>query len=279
MRWTRSILAVVLSAVAGLAVTAAPAIGGGSWLHPDQRTYVPGDRAFLRGSFSSGSLEGRISDGPYVAYLLPQGRWIEGSGIPESAIWLGELRFGRSEGTHLRRARIEFTVPEVVRGFYHVSYCNAPCTVDGIGDLIGSSSFAVAPTLAEGRLMVRVAHLESRIRVVRQRVHAKARSEHNRLERALEESTSDLVGVRERVAALETQLAALRESPGPETRLARPFVDPWVGLAVAVGLAALALALMIRRRWARGNVSLVMDASLDAPLLLPRVKEDAHPRS
>jgi len=43
--------------------------------------------------------------------------------------------------------------------------------------------------------MVRVAPLESRIRIVAQRVHARTRSERKRLERALEERTSDLVEV------------------------------------------------------------------------------------
>lgn len=180
MRRTRSIPAVLLAGLVALALPAGPASAGGSWLVPDRRAYVPGDRALLRGHFSNGSLEGRISDGPYFAYLLPHGRWIHGSDIPGTAIRLGELRIVRGDGRYPKRARAEFMVPEVARGIYHVAYCNDSCTLDGIGDLIGSSSFAIAPTRAEGRLMVRVARLESMVRIVAQRVHARAREERKR---------------------------------------------------------------------------------------------------
>jgi len=265
--------AVLLAALAVLALPAGPASAGGSWLSPDRRAYVPGDYALLQGSFSTGSLEGRISDGPYFAYLLPQGRWIDGSDIPGSAIRLGELRIVRGDGPYPKRAQVEFTVPDVARGYYQVSYCNDPCTVNGIGDLIGSSSFAIAPTRAEGRLMVRVARLESRVRMVAQRVHARTRSERKRLERALEERTSDLVEAGARVAALERQVAALREASRAEARQARPIVDPWVGLAVAGALAALATSMLLRRR--RRSVGRVTIAS-PAPLRdVPRPLEDA----
>lgn len=275
MRRTRSFPAFLLAWLVALALPAGPASAGGSWLVPDRRAYVPGDRALLRGHFSNGSLEGRISDGPYFAYLLPQGRWIHGSDIPGTAIRLGELRIVLGGGKYPKRARVEFTVPNVARGIYHVSYCNDPCTVDGIGDLIGSSSFAIARTRAEGRLMVRVARLESRVRIVAQRVHAHAREERKRLERAVEERTFDLVEAEAHVAALDRQVDAMHDASAARARVSRPIVDPWVGLPVAVALAALALALMIRRRRARGNVSLITDASLDPPLLVPRVKEDA----
>lgn len=161
----------------------------------------------------------------------------------------------------------------MARGFYHVSYCNDPCTVNGIGDLVGSFSFAIAPTRAEGRLMVRVARLESMVRIVAQRVHARAREERKRLERALDGRTSDLVEADARVAALETQVAALREASGTRDRQARPMVDPWVGLAVAAALAALAASVLLRRR--RPSVRHVTLAS-PAPLRdVPRVLEDA----
>ncbi|MGH2659857.1 MAG: hypothetical protein ACRDHS_09375 [Actinomycetota bacterium] len=75
----RGFPAVLVATLEALAVPTGPAAAGGSWLVPDRRAYVPGDRALLRGSFSTGSLEGRISDGPFFAYLLPQGRWIDGS--------------------------------------------------------------------------------------------------------------------------------------------------------------------------------------------------------
>lgn len=269
----RGFPAVLVATLAALAVPTGPAAAGGSWLWPDRRAYVPGDRALLRGSFSTGSLEGRISDGPFFAYLLPQGRWIDGSEIPGSAIRLGELRIVHGHGSYPKRAQVEFTVPDVARGFYHVSYCNDPCTVNGIGDLIGSSSFAIAPTRAEGRLMVRVARLESRVRIVAQRVHARTRSERKRLERALEERTSDLGEAETRVAALETQIAALREASGAQAQQARPMVDPWVGVAVAVALAGLAASVLARRR--RWPVRHVTIASPPPVHDVPRVLEDA----
>jgi len=269
----RGFPAVLVATLAALAVPTGPASAGGSWLSPDRRAYVPGDHALLRGSFSTGSLEGRISDGPFFAYLLPQGRWIDGSEIPGSAIRLGELRIVHGHGSYPKRARVEFTVPDVVPGFYHVSYCNDPCTVNGIGDLIGSSSFAIAPTRTEGRLMVRVARLESRVRIVAQRVHARTRGERKRLERALEERTSDLGEAETRVAALERQVDALHDASAAGARVSRPIVDPWVGLAVAAALVAVAASVLVRRR--RQPVRHVTIASPAPVRDVPRPLEDA----
>jgi len=121
--------------------------------------------------------------------------------------------------------------------------------------------------------MVRVAPLESRIRIVAQRVHARTQSERKRLERALEERTSDLVETEARVAALERQVATLHEASGAEARQARPTVDPWVGLVVVAALAAVAASVLVRRRGQPvGHVTIASPTPLRD---VPRVLDDA----
>src|ERR687896_1881493 len=83
------ILAATLATPNALLTT--PASAGGSWITPERSAYVLGQLAVVRGSFGSGSQEGRIDDGPFIAYLLPATRWITNGKVPEGAIRLGEL--------------------------------------------------------------------------------------------------------------------------------------------------------------------------------------------
>ncbi|MGH2637634.1 MAG: hypothetical protein ACRDHU_16005, partial [Actinomycetota bacterium] len=232
--------------IVGAILAPAPAYAGGSWLEPDRRAYVPGDAATFRGSFSlSGSLEGRIADGPYVAYLLEAGRWLRPGGIPAGAIRLGELRIVRSNGPHPTRAVVSFEVPDVPTGWYHLGYCNQPCTVDGIGDLVGGDRFVVAPTRAEGLAIVRVDGLAGRVAAVRHRVVARTRQERTRLEQALEGRTRQLQAAQTEVVALRT---ALRET-GPVIEPlvpSGPSVTWWI--ALLAGLAGLGAGLALGRR-------------------------------
>lgn len=233
----RRSLSLALLATLIAIVHASAARAGGSWLYPDRGAYVPGDGARLHGGFSpNGAYVGTRADGPYVAYLLPEGASIERTKVPPSAIRLGELRVVRAEsGT---RAVVTFSVPDVPTGWYHVGYCNDPCTVDGIGDLIGSWRFVVAPTRLEGRSLRVIDRLENRIDSARRKAHAHARAEQKRLQGLLEARMAELHEVRTRMAVLE----AGRTSPSE----GRPLMPGWA--AGVLVIAVIGAAAILRRR-------------------------------
>ena len=187
MRVRRSVLLAIVTLLA-VSALAAPASAGGSWLTPERSAYVPAETAVFRGSFGTGSLEGRIADGPYFAYLLPQDRWIHGHAVPASAIRLGELTIVRTSGQSFD-ARLEFEVPDVPTGMYHIGYCNEPCTVDGIGDLIGGESFAIGATRTEARLLILTERLRWKVDAAAARARQEALTERKRFQEALSERT------------------------------------------------------------------------------------------
>jgi hypothetical protein len=227
----RSLSFVLLATLIAL-VPASAARAGGSWMYPDRGAYVPGDLARLHGGFSpNGAYVGTVADGPYIAYLLPQGTSIERTRVPPRAINLGEVRIVRAD--YETRAIVTFSVPDVPTGWYHVGYCNDPCTVDGIGDLIGSWHFVVAPTRLEGKHIVQIDRLENRIASVARKVHAHARVEQKKLERVLQTRTAELQDARGRIATIESEMARLRRRMGDG-----PLVPGWSIALLAAALVA-----------------------------------------
>jgi len=221
---------------------AAPASAGGSWMEGD-RGYGVGEMATFRGSFSmSGSLEGRMSDGPYFAYLAPIG--IYDVDHPR-AVRLGEIRMVPSDVWGMI-ATVEFTVPAVPTGHYHLTCCNDPCTVDGIGDLMGGDAFFVAPTRQEALLLSRLDRLSWRLAHARHEGRAKERRALEKLERFQETRARDLTLARGEIATLEGRIAELGAAP---VRDEQPLVPGWAvavaALVLAVGIAATAI---VRRR-------------------------------
>jgi hypothetical protein len=236
--------AAVPLAVTGLVLllAATPASAGGSWLDPDRRAYVPGETARLAGRFDlSGSLTGRISDGPYVAYLLGRGATIAPGEVPAGAIRLGRLHLVTTDGPYPTRAWLSFEVPDVPAGWYHVGYCNDPCTVDGIGDLVGSWEFVVAPSRVAGSTLLRTEELAARLASARESL-ARSRAERDRLERALDARADEVV-------RLESALAASDRPPvTPTVPKAEASATWWVALvAAALGVTAGATVAMGRR--------------------------------
>ena len=265
-----------LLAAAVMLVVASSARAGGSWLEPDRRAYVAGDVATLRGVFSmTGSLEGRLSDGPYVGYLLEEWQWIERGRIPAGAIRLGELRIVRADGRHPTHAVVTFEIPSVPTGWYHVGYCNDPCTVDGIGDLVGGDRFVVAPTRVEGLAIVRIDRLATRVANVRHDVVARTRDERERLERALEARNGALDLAEARISQIQAELVRAAPSLGGSAGrpLARPSSVTW-WIALLACIAGLGAGLAIPRRRIEPEI-LVPDTIPDdleerAPIRLPR---------
>jgi hypothetical protein len=201
-RSIRSAAALSIVAVLTLVLTP-PAVAGGSWLIPPEDAYVVGDPAAARTTFGSGQLEGKVSDGPFVVYLVPANRWIPRNGgtTPTWAIPLGELRI--AEGNNYGMvASISFTVPDVPAGSYSLDYCNVPCTIDGIGDLAGAGSFAIGATLAEAHFSAAVDKLERKVQSLERRT------------RQVPELRAQLDDADRQAAALEARNEELAASEG-----------------------------------------------------------------
>jgi hypothetical protein len=235
---------VTLVLIALALLPAGPASAGGS-LMEGNRGYGVGERATFRGSFSmSGSLEGRLSDGPYFAYLAP----LEIYDVDHPhAVRLGEIRMVPSDVWGMI-ATVEFTVPAVPTGHYHLTYCNEPCTVDGIGDLMGGDAFFVAPTRQEALLLSRVDRLSWRLTHARQEGRAKERRALEKLARAQEAGARERTLARGEIATLEARIAELRAAPARDEQ---PLVSGWaiavVALILAVAVAVVATAIVRRR--------------------------------
>lgn len=239
---------VALVLVALVLMPAAPANAGGSWMEGD-RGYGVGERATFRGSFSmSGSLEGRLSDGPYVAYLAP----IEIYDVDHPrAVRLGEIRMVPSDVWGMI-ATVEFTVPAVPTGRYHLTYCNDPCTVDGIGDLVGGDAFFIAPTRQEALLLSRVDRLTWNLTHARQEARAREREALEKLEHSQETGAREMTLARGEIATLEARISELRAVPARDDQ---PLVPGWAVAAAAMILAVgVAAAAIVRRRDTPGFV-------------------------
>jgi hypothetical protein len=220
-----------------------PAFAGGSWIE-GQRAYGVGQPATFSGSFSMhGSLEGTLADGPYVAYLAP----VEISSVDHPlAIRVGEIQITRSEGA---TASVAFTVPDVHTGKYHLIYCNEPCTVDGIGDLIGGEAFYIAPSYQEAALLARVERLEWRLAEARRNTRQERRKSDS-LQQRLDARERDLANSTATVATLETELAEASASAAREMATERSLAPGWALIVAAALLTVgvVAAGAIIRRR-------------------------------
>jgi hypothetical protein len=275
MRSIRSAAALSIVAVLTLVPTS-PAGAGGSWLVPPEDAYVVGDPAAARTTFGSGQLEGKVSDGPFVVYLVPANRWIprNGGATPAWAIPLGELRI--TEGNNYGMvASISFTVPDVAAGSYSLDYCNVPCTIDGIGDLAGAGSFAIGETLAEAHLGAAVDRLDRKVQSLERRarqvpeLHAQL-DDADRQAAALETRNEELAAsaghLRARIGELHDQLRAARaESSGF-------FTDLTIGLMLALLVVTSGLIVLLKRSKAGRRERAVVpdDERLDAGKVRPQ---------
>lgn len=223
----------------------APASAGGAWLYPDRQVYLPGETATLGGSFSKvAGLEGRPADGPWFAYLLPQERWILRDRIPPIAIPIGELEvLGANDGPNAS-ASISFRIPDLATGWYHVGYCNDPCTLNGMGDLIGSQGFVIAPSRLEGKAFIRIDRLQARLSSARERTVgwrdrvAVLERVNDGLERIYSEQARSLESVQSRISVLQAELEMAAAAAAAERATPREMdVTLWIaGLAALVGL-------------------------------------------
>lgn len=194
------VLAVAIGSVS-IALAPIPASAGGSPLETTRRDhYAVGQRVVARGNFGRGYNEGTVADGPYYAYLVPEDRYLPGNGdVPGWAVPLGEMEIWDGAGRICCWiARVEFVVPNVAPGYYRIGYCNADCTITGVGSLTGGGIW-VGRTLHEARLIrqVRAAELEN------EGLERRLRRAENRADRLAEERGAvDITTLRARVASL-----------------------------------------------------------------------------
>ncbi len=252
----------VVAAVLGVAVLPTSANAGGGWSVPGRSAYVPAEVAIVQGTFWEGSTGEAIADGPYIAYLLPANRWIQGHRLPESAIPVGQVMISRIDGPGFL-ARVEFPVPDLPAGLYHIQYCNDPCTVDGLGDLIGSESFAIGATVAEGRLLMLAHNLRSRIDEVTYRLRRQAAAQVRGVERELTAArglqTIAEVQVRELTETLRTTRRALEAERSTGA----------TAFFIASGLALIVIALLVMLLVTRRLRAARLDAELQAMTHVP----------
>jgi hypothetical protein len=234
--------------VAATLLAGAPARAGGSWFAPDDPYQGIGDSVLIRETFGSGAYQGRVSDGPFYAYLIRANQRFDRPGpVPPSAVPLGPITIRHATGNYCCWvASLRFTVPNVPKGQYVVTYCNDPCTVEGVGDLEGTS-FWIGETADDARIAARLHELTMKREVARRQI--------SRLEEKLADMrTSDEAGraqvqeLQARIGNLEAALAAERaEATPPEERP----VPPW---AVVIGVTVLLLGAWLRKRLGRQAV-------------------------
>jgi len=237
------------------AVLALPgsAEAGGSPFWPDRDHYAVGDPVSLSGDVcETGQLSGTMRDGPYFLYLLRQ-QWNQPGPPPPSAIQVAPIEIEGTDGCDLR-AHAVFTVPDVEPGFWQLSYCNDPCSVNGLGDMM-TFGFFVGSTPLEAALLSRVDHLQRSVDDLSRRARD-LRSSRRTLDLTtarLEHAHAELVAVQDQADLLSTQLAdARRRTVDMRNRLdGAVFAPSRLALAIALSVVALLIAillLLLRRR-------------------------------
>jgi hypothetical protein len=207
---------------------AAPAAAGGAVFQFAKEYYSPGD--VVEGSTSvwmGRDAMSLLDQGPFEAYLVPSDRWIDPPRIPAGSVHVGTVDFSVT-GIKEAIARVSFVVPEVQSATYSISYCNDPCTVADVGDLVGGW-FKVAEDDDEAALLAKVSRLE-----VRNSQKAFRLAE-------LERETRQIDRLRDAVAAAETQASEMQREVvqlAGELRTERERADGGPGVAQLVGAAA-----------------------------------------
>jgi hypothetical protein len=227
------------SAIAGtlslaLATALAPsADAGGATFNFERENYQPGDRVSGRVTFGRGvGPPIRAEDGPFMAYALKGGRYIDAPKIPADAIPLGPMTLTRIDsGTWL--ARLEFTLPDVPPGSYTITYCNDPCTNSALGELT-YGWFRVIPSGEDVGTYLLRERLEQSTRSLRHDLRVADRKVAS-LEHELGLVSDDNRRLEMRVAALER---ARRPAARPTPAFPAPIGWALVGLTVLFGLVA-----------------------------------------
>lgn len=182
------------------------------------------------------------NEGPFYAWLIPEGSFRGATRLPESAIRLAPfgIRWSSERFAHVRA---HLTVPSVASGKYEVIVCNEPCTFPGFGEYV-QGWVTVMQTPDEARLLAatrerkwkgrelaqKVKHLQGEVDALGGEVAAAGTE---RRERTLRARAAEA-----RIVALEAE----REASAPS----RALVPGWAAIAIVVALVAAAV--IVRRR-------------------------------
>jgi hypothetical protein len=239
----RRALCVAMAAVALQLVATPAASGGGATFEFDDDYLVIGETVTGRTSVWLGARRtGGLEDGPFYVYLVPMTARYPEEGLPEGARWLAPITIEPLPGPYAT-AKVAFEVPAVPAGGYTLTVCNDPCTVRGVGDLIGGW-FSVASSPLEARVQRLQDRLQRRVRAV----HA-LRKAVNRAENRTEKSESAVEG---KIGELQRELGDVRAdlSSVPRTNPEESRFN-WLGVVGWILVVVVAVAALARRRRAR----------------------------
>ncbi len=227
---------------------AARADGGGAFISLDETYYVVGD-SVVANAYATipKSRWPMVSQGPFYAYVLDSASWIRSAQpLPGSAIRVATFTPNHQGQYFQFLAR--FTMPTLTPGWYHVAFCNDPCTIDGFREPL-RGQFAVVATAREGQLLAENGRLHGQLSWARRqlsRAQKRFKSSEQDVERLRDQTSAanDLVlTLRHDVWAAQQDAAAVRETSRTERRAALIL-----GAEVLIGTCILVIVRRSRRR-------------------------------
>lgn len=213
---------------------------GGAYLDLDRTHYLPGQTARAEGYVSVPRVKQRLFErGPFYLFVVPARRAVVGGEtIRADAVRVATVSIERDRGTTFE-LHASFVVPDLASRSYGLRVCNDPCTVSGFREPL-TGTISIVATAREGELLTEVSRLDGRIWGLRRQVR---KAERTNLELRTQLGVAEVARseLAIRVRELESDGLAGRRSAEP------PLVTPVSALIVAVGLLALALAIVLRR--------------------------------
>jgi hypothetical protein len=177
-------------------------------------------------------------------WIAQSGGRVDDQGIATDATRLSAFLL-RWTSRQFAEALASFVMPALPSGNYALEVCNDPCTLSGFGDFVQGWTGVVQSTEA-AQLQRQRERFRSRFIAARSDA-AQTRREEERLQADLDAGEGERASLTARIAVLTDQLDSVRRrAEAATTPVNTTFVDPWVGVLLA--LAALSLAAMIRLR-------------------------------
>ena len=195
------------------------------------------------------------NEGPFYAWLIPEGSFRGETRLPESAIRLAPFGISWSS-KRFAHVRAHLTVPSVPSGKYEVIVCNEPCTFSGFGEYV-QGWVTVMQTPDEARLLAVARERKWKGRELAQKVR--------RLQGEVVALGAEVVaaGTELRERALEARAAQTTSSDLEADRTSSPegraMIPGWAAAMLAA--AVVAAAVIVRRR--RSDILVVPDTIPD----------------
>ena len=138
-------------------------------------------------------------------------------------------------------SRSSHSIGSGTRRSYGLSVCNDPCTISGFREPL-TGTISIVATAREGALLTEISRLKGRNWSLRRQVR--------KYERANLETRALLTDAEIAGSALASRVRELGSigQPVPPASTPRPLLPGWSAMVLAVGLIALAIAVLVRRR-------------------------------